>query len=115
MLTTTRTNFDRRELRRDRRYPLPPVLVTLAGRDYTAVNWSLGGFLLAAGPELLNDEVVTGKLRFSGKEDEFDIAAEALRFDPETNSVAFRFVEPSAVLVDALDRCVANYMLGRRR
>ncbi|MBV9523591.1 MAG: hypothetical protein JO010_12395, partial [Alphaproteobacteria bacterium] len=42
-----RTSFDRREERRDRRYPLPPLLVELGGVEHATVNWSLGGFLVS--------------------------------------------------------------------
>lgn len=37
-------SIGRVEFRRDRRYPVPPLVVRIMERDYPALNWSLGGF-----------------------------------------------------------------------
>ena len=46
MLRTTSISLTYKEMRRDRRYALPPVAVTLGDTQYPARNWSLGGLLL---------------------------------------------------------------------
>ena len=46
MLRTTSISLTHKEMRRDRRYALPPVAVTLGDTQYRARNWSLGGLLL---------------------------------------------------------------------
>ena len=62
MLNTIRTNFDRHELRRDRRYRLPPITVTLAEIESVTVNWSLGGFLLDGGSDIAVGTVLAGRI-----------------------------------------------------
>ena len=37
----TRVSYDRREERRDKRYPLPALVITIDGELYETVNWSL--------------------------------------------------------------------------
>ena len=112
MLRTIRTNFDRDESRRDRRYPLPPVKVSLADRAYETVNWSLGGFLLAAGPVLTVGAIVAGSLKLFDDRAPYDFIAEVVRCDD--NGVGFHFVEISSDLVGALDRVLANRMFRKR-
>ena len=77
MLRTIRTNFDRDESRRDRRYPLPLVKVSLAEGDYETGNWSLGGFLLAAGPMLAVGTTVAGSLKMARARSVCPCAAQA--------------------------------------
>ena len=110
MLKTIRTNFDREESRRDRRYPLPPITVSLAGLDYITANWSLGGFLLGYGPQFLPGETVAGLVRFAdGSEQSF--TANAVRSDAD--GTGYQFTDPSMDLSGALDRAASGRM--RRR
>lgn len=114
MLRTIRTNFDRREMRRDRRYPLPPMLVRFAHGEYETVNWSLSGFLLGGGPPIEIGRQLAATIRVSASEQLFSVTAEAVRHDPDVEGVAFRFVEPPEEFVGVLDHAIAARMFGRR-
>jgi len=115
MSKVIRTNFDHHEMRRDQRYDAPPVVVSFAGSDHPTVNWSLGGFLLADGPESLPGAVLPGRLRLAEADQAYPISAEFVRQGETANSMAFRFVEPSGELVTALDRAVFARLMGRPR
>jgi hypothetical protein len=112
MLRTIRTNFDRDEARRDRRYPLRQICVSLDAGDYETANWSLGGFLLADGPDLALGATVAGNLKLFDDRAPFDFTAEVVRRDHD--GVGFHFVEISSDLVGALDRVLANRMFKKR-
>jgi hypothetical protein len=110
MLKTIRTNFDREELRRDRRYPMPLITVSLAGLDYATANWSLGGFRLENGPQFSAGEAIAGLIRLADAS-EYPFTAAAVRSDAD--GAGFQFTELSLALVGALDR-VASGRLRRR-
>ncbi len=112
MSKSIRTYVDQRETRRDRRYLLPPVTVTFDDVDYSAVNWSLGGCLLANAPRFDLGAQISGLLRIGGEM--FPITAETVRRDRVAKTMAFRFVAPTAAMVGALDRAVARRLSGRR-
>jgi hypothetical protein len=112
MLRTIRTNFDRHEARRDRRYPLPPIQVLLEAGHFTTANWSLGGFLLPAGVAVALGAQVAGELVLPANSDTHPFAAEVVRRDAD--GVGFRFVDPSLELVGALDRSIAGRMFRKR-
>lgn len=112
-LKTIRTNFDIDEKRRDRRYPLP-VVVSLGGIDYTTVNWSLGGFLIADAPNLRVGGMFRGRLRLAHLTRTYDFTAQVLRRDREAGTLAFCFVECSPPMLAALDRALAERMAGQR-
>jgi hypothetical protein len=116
MLKTIRINFDRHEARRDRRYALPPITVTLVPGAYTTSNWSLGGFLLPANPEpaltLALGARVSGKVTLPEGGATVAFAAEVVRCDAD--GTGFRFVEPSEELVGALDRAIAHRLFRKR-
>ncbi|HUK60390.1 MAG TPA: PilZ domain-containing protein [Stellaceae bacterium] len=100
-------------MRRDRRYAVPAVAVTLGGTQYRARNWSLGGLLLEAGPAVAIGGQVTGELRVADRGEGFPITAEAVRCDKREGLLACRFVEPSSAMVGALDSAVAARFLRR--
>lgn len=110
-----RTNFDHHEMRRDRRYEAPPVLLDFAGSEHETVNWSLGGFLLAHGPKTAPGTVLSGRLRLAGGAAACAMSAEYLRPGDTAESMAFRFVEKSDELVTILDRAVFKRLMGRPR
>jgi hypothetical protein len=114
MSRTTRISMDYMEMRRDRRYFAPPVTVSFGGTQFTARNWSLGGVLIDGGPPVTVGSEVPGKLALVGQESSYDVVVEPLRRDPDDGTLACRFVAPSPVMVDALDRAVVRRMLGRR-
>ena len=112
MLKTVRINFDRHEARRDRRYPLPPITVTLASGAYTTSNWSLGGFLLLARLEFPLGAAIAGQATMPDASTIHAFSAEVVRCD--AGGTGFRFLEPSAELVGALDRAIANRLFRKR-
>ena len=108
-----RTNFSQRESRRDRRYLLP-LVVNFAGIDYPTVNWSLTGFLLAAGDAALaKASVRNGTLKIPGSSETYEFTAEIVRRNKDT--IAFRFRDSSPKLFRALDRLPIRYLTGRLR
>ena len=113
MLKTVRINFDRHEARRDRRYALPPITVTLAsGGAYTTTNWSLGGFLLPSAIDLALGASVAGHVTLPDGSASHVFSAEVVRCDAD--GTGFRFAEPSDELVGALDRAIANRLFRKR-
>jgi hypothetical protein len=114
MLKTVRTNFDRRELRRDRRYALPRMTVTINGADYVTGDWSLGGFHIVDGPSLAIGEQVAGAIQIEGRDGRYDFTAEVVRNNGAGHDVGFHFVELSSELVTVLDRAAFRRFAGRR-
>jgi hypothetical protein len=114
-LRTLRTNFDRNEQRRDRRHPLPRIVVSFGGASREPINWSLGGFLLASPLPLDLGAVVAGTLRIPPATEEHEFTAELVRREAEPHTLGFQFLERSPRLVGALDRALARRMVGRGR
>jgi len=81
--------------------------------DYGALNWSLGGLLLAGAPAAAVGSRLDGQLRVDGRKDRIDVAAQVLRLDAEQGTFACRFIEPSVALVEALDAAVAARLTRR--
>lgn len=114
MLKTIRTNFDRREMRRDRRYPLPRIAVTIGTARFEVQDWSLGGFQTIEGPSVAIGKEVSGTLQIVGQDATYDFVAEAVRSITANHGIGFRFVELSPQLVTALDRAALRRFVGRR-
>ena len=114
MLKLIRTNFDRHESRRDRRYALPAITVTIAGTDYAIRDWSLGGFQPVDGPDVAVGSQIAGVMRIADRDEACAFTAEAVRGSNDEESVGFHFVEPSAALVAALDRALIARYVGKR-
>lgn len=112
MLKTIRTNFDRHEARRDRRYPLPAITVTLDSGAFATGNWSLGGFMLPAGGEFALGASVAGQLALADAGESHAFSAEVVRCDAD--GTGFHFIDPSSAMVGALDRAIAHRMFRRR-
>lgn len=112
MLKTTRSNFDRHEARRDRRYSLPPINVTLPSGDYATENWSLGGFLLPSGTGVASGAPVSGRVTLPDGIATYDFRADLVRSDADGD--AFRFTQPSGELIGALDRAIADRLFRKR-
>jgi len=108
-----RTNFDRHEQRRDRRYASPAITVTIGGERYAVVDWSLGGFQPAGGPKVAIGREVNGVVTIAGNEQSFEFTAEAVHRDGR-NGLGFRFVDRSQSLINALDRALIARLMGRR-
>jgi hypothetical protein len=114
MYKLIRTNFDRQEQRRDRRYASPAITVTIGGEQFAVVDWSLGGFQPAGGPQIALGQEVTGVVMIAGNDETFEFTAEAVRRDGRSG-LGFRFVERSQSLINALDRALIARLMGRRR
>ena len=112
-MRTSRTNFDRQEARRDRRYARPLLTVAIDGQDYASDNWSLGGFQLTAKLPVEPGALVTGTLRIEGAEG-FSFSAAVVRRDEATGIIAFRFHDLSPLAVGKLDRALARRLVRRR-
>ena len=114
MLKVIRTNFDRREMRRDRRTPVPRVVVSIGDKEYEVHDWSLGGFQTVEGPAIGIGAHVTGTLRIVGRDGEYRFEAEAVRSITANHGIGFHFLGLSPELVTALDRAVMRRFVGRR-
>ncbi len=113
-MRVVRTNFDREESRRDRRYALPYLMVVIDGREYTSNNWSLGGFHLTA--ELPGEigSLVSGTMHIESS-DGFAFTAQLVRREEETGTVAFHFRDMTPLDMTKLDRALARRLVSRRR
>lgn len=79
--------------------------LTFLGADHDATNWSLGGFLVKdSHPETPIGATGAGFLNIPGIPGRFAIRIELVRRDKRAREIAFRFVDPSQALVDALTR-----------
>ena len=108
-MQVVRTSFDRMDMRRERRYLTPVFEVTVAGRQFRSVNWSMSGLLLD-GPcrgKAIGSRVEAA-LAVSGSSRMLSFFAELVRQDPQTGASALRFENIGTVGVDFLDRAVAH-------
>ena len=108
-MRVVRTTFDRRDMRRERRYLVPIFEVTVGNRRFRTVNWSMGGILLdgaCAGVAL--GKSVDCSLAVPGSAQVLHFIAEIVRADPDTGASALRFEEIGVEEVDFLDRAVAH-------
>jgi len=79
--------------------------LTFLGADHEPVNWSLGGFLVAdCHPHAAVGTTAAGFLNVRGLDGRFAIRVELVRRDKRTREIAFRFIDPSPALLDALTR-----------
>jgi hypothetical protein len=79
--------------------------VTFLGAVHEPVNWSLGGFLIAdSHPHTPVGTTTAGFLDIFGVPGRFAIHVELVRRDKRTREIAFRFVDPSPAMLDALTR-----------
>lgn len=93
------------ERRRHRRRESSLLKLTLLGADHESTNWSLGGFLIKDSlPHTPIGTATAGFVSIIGIAGRFAIRVELVRRDKRTREIAFRFVEPSQALLDALAR-----------
>jgi hypothetical protein len=104
-----RTNFDRSEMRRDRRYAAPVFDVEIGGGRFRSINWSLGGLLLDG---LIEGAEASGRVRgtlgVAGGRETLRFAAAVVRRDPATNQSALHFHEIGERGIDFLDSAAAR-------
>lgn len=93
------------ERRLHKRYAPDEISLTFLGVDHPVLNWSPEGVLVAdRHPELAIGTSVSGVLSVRGYSGRFRFSAELLRRDARTKETAFRFVNPSRAVLDALSR-----------
>jgi hypothetical protein len=109
-----RTNFDREESRRDRRYAMPSLLVEIGGQEYVSDNWSLGGFLLSGKLPFAIGSVVSGTLHVDSSGGAV-FAAKVARKDERTGTTGFHFRDMAGEVMSKLDRALARRLVSRRR
>jgi len=81
------------------------VKLTFLGADHIAINWSQGGVLVAdRHPRVPVGAQVEGILTVAGFDGRYKFQAELVRRDTRTRETAWRFVNPSQALLDALAR-----------
>jgi len=104
-------SIGRVEFRRDRRYPAPPLVVRIEGRDYPALNWSLGGFQIEAGDLALGvGDGVEGILYMSEMSRSCSFVGEIVWTEREPRVTA---LAPNAV--ELLDGYMAHWLKRSRR
>jgi len=107
-----RTNFDRHEMRRDRRYVAPAITVRVAGADHPVRDWSLSGFRPACGMQVERGRQIAGALRIGASDRVHSFTAEAVRGDAQ-GAIGFRFLDCAPDLARALEKAVVARMAGR--
>jgi hypothetical protein len=81
----------------------PHIIVTFLGADHEPANWSVAGFLIAdRHPHCEIATIADGFLSIRGRNGRYPFQVELIRRDARTGQIAFRFVDPSRALVDAL-------------
>jgi hypothetical protein len=105
----------RSEGRRDRRYPLPPLTVTMDQGEWTTENWSLGGFLISNyDGKAVPGEEIAGFIRVAADEPPFAFNATVVRIDDQRLGAQFRSIGEAFMV--QLDRVIARrHGIGRRR
>jgi hypothetical protein len=109
----SRTNFDRQESRRDRRYAMPVLRVVLDGKEFVSDNWSLGGFQLRGPISLAAGQAVSGTIHIDGG-DGFAFTAAVVRKDAEAGTTGFQFQDMTPIAMSKLDRALARRLVSRR-
>ena len=109
-------SIGRVEFRRDRRYPVPPLLVRIQGRDYPALNWSLGGFQIEAEDlALALGDGVEGILHMPEMSRSCSFVAEIVWTGRERGAVGARFTALAPDAVGLLDGYMAHWLKRSRR
>ncbi len=109
-------SIGRVEYRRDRRYPVPPLVIRIAERDYPATNWSLGGFQVDASDlALAIGDGVGGLLHMVEINRSCSFVAEIIWTDSERGVVGAKFTELAPNAVELLDGYMAYWLKRGRR
>jgi hypothetical protein len=101
--------IDQRELRRDRRYLLPSLDVTIGLGKYRAINWSMGGLLIDGVCHDIGSRV-RGSFGLAGSSEPMPFAATVLRIDPQYGHSAICFDDPSLQHLDPDENLFADIM-----
>ena len=96
------------ERRRHKRHENPNLIVMIDGHTYQALNWSLGGILLAGyDGEREVGEAIRGELGFAGDSERHPFEALVVRQDSDSGELAFGFAGLSDMALDMLSRHAA--------
>ena len=109
-------SVSRVEFRRDRRYPVPPLVVRILERDYPAVNWSLGGFQIDASDlALAVGDGVEGSLHMTETSRSCSFVGEIIWTRNERGTVGAKFTVLAPNAVELLDGYMAYWLKRSRR
>jgi len=109
-------SIGRVEFRRDRRYPVPPLVIRITERDYPAVNWSLGGFQISASDlALAVGDGVEGLLHMVELSKSCDFMAEIIWTGSEGGTIGAKFTTLAPNAVELLDGYMAHWLKRSRR
>ena len=115
-MTSTRYSYRPIDGRRDQRYPLPALNVTLGDRAFVSTNWSLGGLLVAGFGEAMQPRaVISGTFSAGEGVEPVAFTAEVVRFDAENSELALKFVELEPRGIEVLDRALSRRYFRKRR
>jgi hypothetical protein len=79
-MKSTRISYFPQEDRRDRRYPLPALVISVDGIEYETINWSLGGFLIAGFHRRISPgQTIAGAFRPAGRPEALEFTASVVR------------------------------------
>ena len=101
------------ERRRHKRHTSRQLKLTFLGAEHEPVSWSLAGFLVAdRHPHTPVGTAAEGFLTVWGHKAPIAISIELVRRDKRSREIAFRFVDPSPALLNALARIVEQPLVG---
>lgn len=98
-----------RERRHHKRHTSSRLKLTFLGAEHEPTSWSLGGFLVAdTHLHTIIGTKTAGFLNILGHPGRFAINIELVRRDKRAHEIAFRFIDPSPGLLDALKRIAGD-------
>jgi hypothetical protein len=109
-MKTKRVSYFPQEDRRDRRYPLPVLVIIIGGIEYSTVNWSLGGFLITGfDRKIVPGQTITGTLHAIDRPDSLPFTATVVRSgDPEPGQLAAKFEDLGELGFSLLERIITR-------
>ncbi|HEX3497854.1 MAG TPA: PilZ domain-containing protein [Stellaceae bacterium] len=107
---STRVSYFPPEDRRDRRYPLPTLIISIGGVEYGTVNWSIGGFLITGfDRKVVPGQAITGMMRPVNRPEGLPFTATVVRSgDPEPGYLAAKFEDLSELGLSMLERIITR-------
>jgi hypothetical protein len=111
-MKTTRVSFDMHNARRDRRYPAPPLVITIDDGEYTTLNWSLGGFLITGFDRRISPgKPIAGTLGTPEQPVMIEFSAKVVRVgEPVAGQLAVQFTDLGEHGLSVLERILTRRM-----
>ncbi len=106
-----------KENRRHERGGSPVIFVTFEGATYSAVNWSLGGFLIEGYEGKLTSGALFNVIEIGtddGKMNPVEIRARVVRVDPAIKQLVVSFLDIDDTAFGLLQGYMAQRMVGLR-